>query len=453
MQAHEENVWKATLGIAEAYLAAEAGGACLDARTPEQLLAEVPFGLPEEGLALEDWVDRLKQVMAATPSSSSPRFVNQLFGGRIPEAVAADMLALLANSSMYTFKAAGAQVLVEQAVLGRLLTAAGMSGGEGSFVPGGSAANLAAMLMARNRAVPASRDSGMGGVRGTVYTSVESHYSIRKNAGILGLGRKHVRLIPVTGDGRMDVPALDAAIAADLRNGFVPVLVNATAGTTVRGAFDDIAATGAVAHKYGVWLHVDGALGATVLLSPKWQHLMEGLAAADSLAWNPHKMMGLALQTSVVLVREQGLLAGSLDETADYLFQSHADDFNPGHRSLLCGRRNDALRLWSAWCRIGDRGWEQRVDRQMALAAYAAERIRVGPQLALLEPPPLINVCFNRVGVPAEAVCTALDRYGEIKIGYGQVGETTGIRLVCANPEIGEAGIDVILEACLKVEV
>lgn len=447
MKSNEQRVWRDIAQLADAYLAAESDAAPLHACPPETLAAEPVFALGPDGVSHEEWINRLRTIMAATPSSSHPRFVNQLFGGRIPEAVAADALALLANSSMYTYKAAGAQVIVESAVLARLLAAAEMPGGEGSFTPGGSAANLAALLLARTRAFPQIRDEGADGLRATVYTSAESHYSIRKNAGILGLGRNQVRMVPVLADGRMDLDALSASMAADEAAGYVPLAVNATAGTTVRGAFDDIRGVAGVASRYGAWLHVDGALGASLLLSPTWRARLDGIELADSLAWNPHKMMGVALQTSVLLVRQRGSLAASLDETAGYLFQAHGDHYNPGHASLQCGRRNDAFRLWSAWCRLGDRGWADRIDAQMALAQEAARMIAEDPLLELLEPPPSVNVCFNLRGVAPETVCTRLNEKGTLKIGYGQVGERTGIRLVCVNPALGRSGLVRVLDA------
>ncbi len=447
MNEAERKYWQDVVALAEEYLAAEAAAAPLFACPPTTLAADGAFALGPEGVDHQEWINRLRTILAATPSSSQPRFVNQLFGGRIPEAVAADVLALLANSSMYTYKAAGAQVMVENEVLRKMLAAAEMSAGEGSFMPGGSAATLAAMLLARNRTFPRCRDEGVGDQRATVYTSSESHYSIRKNAGILGLGRNQVRLIPVQADGRMDMEALAQCMAADQAAAFTPLMVNATAGTTVRGAFDDIRAAASVARHFGSWLHVDGALGASLLLSPKWRTLLDGIELADSLTWNPHKMMGVALQTSVLLARESGVLAGSLDETADYLFQAHEDDFNPGHRSLQCGRRNDAFRLWSAWCRLGDRGWADRIEKQMALAREATRLIEEDPRLELLEQPPSVNVCFNLRGVSPETVCTQLDETGVLKIGYGQVGDRMGIRLVCVNPELGHEGIERVLDA------
>jgi len=414
-------------------------------RDPERLRRALDLALGADGLEADRVLARLHAILAATPSSSSWRFVNQLFGGREPIATAAEMLAVLPNISMYTFKAGGAQILVEQELIRHMAAKLGLpEAAEGTFAPGGSIANLIAMLLARNAAVPESRDRGIEPGQLTVYTSVEAHYSIPKNAGILGIGRDVVRRIPVDGAGRMRVDLLGERIAADRDQGRRPMLVNATAGTTVRGAFDRLRPIAEIAHAAGAWFHVDGALGATMALCPSRRELVDGIELADSVSWNPHKMMGVPLQCSLLLVARPGALAASLDETADYLFQVHGDELNPGHRSIQCGRRNDALKLWAAWRLLGDQGWDARIRRQLELARLAAERIAADSDLELVEPPPSINVCFEVRGVDSARLCDELDRTGRLEIGWGKVGESRALRLVCVNPALDEHALDQI---------
>jgi glutamate/tyrosine decarboxylase-like PLP-dependent enzyme len=173
---------------------------------------------------------------------------------------------------------------------------------------------------------------------------------------------------------------------------------------------------------------------------------VDGSELADSFAWNPHKMMGIPLQASVILVARRGSLSASLDETADYLFQADVDEWNPGHRSVQCGRRNDAFKLWAAWYHLGDSGWDARIGRQMALARTAAAMIAVDPELELLEQPQSINVCFVVRGRSSEDVCDLLDHDGIIKIGHGQVRGRRGIRLVCVNPDLDKTTLKKILD-------
>ncbi|MCC6785213.1 MAG: aminotransferase class V-fold PLP-dependent enzyme [Planctomycetes bacterium] len=413
---------------------------------PRELRARLGLALGELPTPLHEVLAQLDAILAATPSSSSWRFVNQLFGGREPVAVAAELLASVGNVSMYTFKAAGAQVLVEDELTRHMANKLGMPTAEGSFAPGGSLANLVALLLARDAALPTARDAGMRTGAVAIYASSESHYSVPKSAAILGLGRTALRRIEVDDAGRMRVDRLQDRLLADVRAGVRPLAIVATSGTTVRAAFDPLRELSALARKHGAWLHVDGALGASFVQSRAHAHRVDGIDLADSVSWNPHKLMGVPLQSSLLLVRHRGALAASLDQAADYLFQTHAAEYDPGHRSLQCGRRNDALKLWAAWKHLGDAGWDARIERQMALARFAAERVAADPGFELLEPPAAVNVCFCVRGVDSAAVCDRLYRSGRLSIGHGQVGERRALRLVCVNPDLGEAGIERILD-------
>jgi len=419
----------------------EGGGAGAVDGDPDRLGEALALALPTRGRPLEDVVDHVAQVLAATPFTSGNRFFNQLFGGRQPAAVAAEMMAPLANSSMYTFKVAGPQILVEREVLRRLLRLVHWDSGEGLFAPGGSLSNLTAMLVARNRALDSCRDDGLDGTRLTFYASEKAHYSIRKNAGILGVGRQAVRTIPTDDAGRMRAGLLEEKIVADIAEGARPTCVVATAGTTVLGAFDPVAEIGEVSRRFGVWLHVDGALGGTVLLSPVHRELLSGIENADSLTWDAHKMMGVPLICSALLMRERGHLAANLDESADYLFQGPEDNLDPGRRSIQCGRRNDALKLWAAWQHLGDDGWAQRVDRQMELANFAARTIREAQGLVLVHEPQSVCVCFEVPGFDSARVCDWLLAERGIRIGHGEVDGHSVIRLVCVNPDLMETDL------------
>jgi sulfinoalanine decarboxylase/sulfinoalanine decarboxylase/aspartate 1-decarboxylase len=358
----------------------------------------------------------------------------------------AEVLTTVVNSSMYTFKVAGPQVLIEQEVVARMCAKVGFGAGEGILAPGGSLANLTAMTIARNEAVPGVRENGFGGASYTVYTSAAGHYSTRKNAGILGLGRSRVCEVAIDGNGRMDVGRLRQAITVDREAGFKPILINATAGTTVLGVFDPLRDIAEVAAEEGVWMHVDGALGGSVLLSKRHRHLVEGSELADSFTWNAHKMMGVPLACSAILIKKKGLLEKHFSEVAPYLFQADGDDLNPGTKSIQCGRRNDALKVWAAWLYHGDEGYGRRVEHLFDLAGHAASRIDDDPGLVLVTQPESINVCFEVKGVSSAEICRRLDDDRRLKVGFGDVDERQAIRLVCVNPDFGAEDIDRALD-------
>jgi glutamate/tyrosine decarboxylase-like PLP-dependent enzyme len=412
---------------------------------PHQLYEELGIKLGHDGADFDEVVERVRRLLRATPSTAGKRFVNQLFGGRDAIATMAEMLTPLLNTSLYTYKVAGPQVLVEQEVLGRMAAKVGYPDGEGMLIPGGSLANMTAMIIARNEAVEGIREEGVGGRQLVVYTSDQSHYSIRKNAGMTGIGRRNVREVATSELGKMKVAELRRMIAEDLDHGRRPLMVVATAGTTVLGAFDPIEEIAEVAAEHGLWLHVDGAFGGSLLLNQEHRHLLSGSHLSDSFTWNPHKMMGVPLSCSALLLQRRGLLTRHLNESADYLFQADEDRLNPGTRSIQCGRRNDAIKLWAAWQLHGDAGYDARVARQLALARRAAEMIEADPELVLSLPPESINVCFEVRACSSAEICSWLDSEGRLKIGHGMANGRCAIRLVCVNPELTEEDLAAIL--------
>ncbi|MFT5478639.1 MAG: glutamate/tyrosine decarboxylase-like PLP-dependent enzyme [Planctomycetota bacterium] len=401
---------------------------------PEKLLDELPLELPEQGLSFDEVAERLRAVVEATPSTAPGRFYNQLFGGREPFAVLGDVLATALNNSMYTYKVAGPQVLLENGLIERMGNLMGYSSHEGTFTPGGSLSNLCAMLLARDHACPNFRERGMDGSRLRVYTSVDSHYSVPKAAAILGVGRANVVGIPVDERGRMLAPALALAIDADVAAGHVPLMVNATAGTTVLGAFDPIAELADVCEPRDVWLHLDGAFGATMVFDERYEECFEGSERVDSIAWDAHKLMGVPLTCSVLLLRERGLLKASFDEAAGYLFQTEDDQWNPGTRSIQCGRRNDALKLWTNWLHHGTAGYRARTERMRDLALLAAECVRKSPSMKLVKEPESLTVCFTVEGSSPESICEALQETGLAMVGHALVEGKPVVRLAIVDP-------------------
>ena len=316
--------------------------------SPDELKGRFPLMPPASGIDDDTLFDRLEALVAATPRTTTRRFYNQLFSGRDDFGSVGEILAAFLNSSMYTFKAAGPQVVLERELVGHMGRRIGYPDADGTFVPGGSMANLAGMLLARNRIRPESRDAGVDGPRLAFYASACCHYSVPKAAGILGIGRDQLHHVEVDERGRMLPEALRKRIESDLAAGQQPFLVMATAGTTVRGAYDPIEPIADVCEEFGLWLHVDGAMGGSAVMSDTHRSLLEGSERSDSFAWDAHKLLGVPLSCSAILVRERGQLFDSLSEQASYLFQNDSE-YDLGEISLQCGRRNDALKLWAAW--------------------------------------------------------------------------------------------------------
>jgi sulfinoalanine decarboxylase/sulfinoalanine decarboxylase/aspartate 1-decarboxylase len=236
----------------------------------EELYERLDLSLGRTGISEKEFELALKDLVMKTPRTATNGFFNQLFGGRNDKAVLGDLLAVVLNNSMYTYKAAGPQIGVEKTILREVCNIVGWNNmADGTFAPGGSMTNFMSMVMARDAYDKDIRHNGAN-KRMTVYTSKESHYSIPKNAAFSGVGRDHVRYVPADAEGKMDPMALKKMIEEDIQNGFAPIMVNLTAGTTVLGAFDPIRSVRQVCDDHGVWLHVDGAYCGSVIFSEKY---------------------------------------------------------------------------------------------------------------------------------------------------------------------------------------
>lgn len=172
---------------------------------------------------------------------------------------------------------------------------------------------------------------------------------------------------------------LEKAIESVVESGRKPFFVNATAGTTVMGAFDQFHRIADICQRHNIWMHVDGCLGGTAILSNKYAHLLAGVERADSLAWNPHKTLGAPLQCSIVVFKHKGLLHECNSANADYLFQQdkfYDISYDTGDKSVQCGRKVDAFKIWLMFKARGANGLSELVDNAFDCARYFTDEIR-----------------------------------------------------------------------------
>ncbi|MFO7563415.1 MAG: pyridoxal-dependent decarboxylase [Enhygromyxa sp.] len=430
---------------------------------------------PERLLAAIDETLRL------SVHTASPRFFNQNFAGPDPTALAGDWIATALNTTGATFEMAPVFTLMELHLLRRLASLAGLPLAAcepgrpppraGLMLAGGSLSNLHALQLARHRVAPQLREQGAAaGPRFCVFTSAHAHYSIRKAAQLLGIGSGQVLRVAVDGCGRMRPDALERAIAEARRAGLIPLAVNATAGTTVVGAFDPLEPIAAICRREDLWLHVDGCFGASLLFSPAQRRWLAGIEQADSIAWNLHKMMGIPQQCSVLLVRRPEQLRECFAEQAEYLFQPdkpHAE-LDSGDLAFPCARRIDVLGAWLSWKRWGDAGMAARIDKAVANADSLRERIVAArPQFGAAHPGGPCNVLFwwlpaalrpfalesadpatrARLHALTAAIKADLRGRGAVMLGFSPIdGGPNCFRMLFMNPEVEREDIELLLD-------
>lgn len=407
----------------------------------KMLYDSIDLELRDEPTIDEAFKNTLKDIIKSTPKTASKAFFNQLFGGRISRSTLGDLLAVMLNNSMYTYKVAGVQVGIEKIILQNICTRIGYGeSSDGTIAPGGSMCNYMAMLMARDAFDNSIRNEGVSH-KLIAYTSNTSHYSVTKNASFVGIGRHQVRSVKTNAKGEILAIDLELQIKKDLEKGYHPFFVNATAGTTVLGAFDDVVSISKICKTHKLWLHLDGAYCGSVIFSKKYKHLVKGIEYTNSFSFNAHKMLGTPLGCSIIVTQDKKHLYQSFSNDADYLYQTDDDAFNLGKTSLQCGRRNDALKLWTLWKSVGNDGLESIVNLQFFLADVARRYIKSNTDYTLYSFDDSISVCFNYKGISAKTLCTKLYEHSKLMVGYGTFRDDTFVRLVTINTQVEENDI------------
>ena len=207
---------------------------------PKDLYDKIDLTLDDKPAIDNDFKKTLHQLILSTPKSSSKYFFNQLFGGRHSKAVLGDLLAVLLNNSMATYKISGPQVGVEKEIIKKVCDIIGYNNKPGGTFPtGGSMSNFMSLIIARDNKNKEIINNGFKD-NFIAYTSENAHYSMAKSASFSGLGKENVRYIKCNEYGQMDFKLLESQIKNDLNNNLTPFYINATAGTTVLCAFDNI---------------------------------------------------------------------------------------------------------------------------------------------------------------------------------------------------------------------
>ena len=407
----------------------------------KDLLQKFNLSLNNEGLEDKELKELLKDLILHTPKTSGKLFFNQLFGGLNSKAVLGDLLAVLLNNSMATYKIAGPMVEVEKEILRKISQLISYPDSSGGTLPtGGSMSNFMALIISRDKKCSKSRISG--NTQNLIcYTSENSHYSIGKNASFSGIGRENVRYIKTNEKGEMIPDLLRTEIEKDKEKAFIPFFVNATLGTTVMGAIDPIYDISKICKQHDLWLHIDGCYSGSVIFSKKYKHFVKGIEHSDSFCFNPHKTLGTPLSTSIFLVKNQKDLHDSFSNKAEYLYQTDDDEYNLGQTSFECGRRNNALKFWTLWKSVGTNGIAKMVDQNYHLANVARDYVTNNKDYTLYSFEDSLSVCFNYKNYDPKIICTELYNHNKLMIGYGKHKGNEFIRLVSINRENSEENI------------
>ncbi|MFJ7996844.1 pyridoxal phosphate-dependent decarboxylase family protein [Streptomyces sp. NPDC096310] len=363
------------------------------------------------GLGVSAVLARLTELLAhGSADPADPACAAHLHCPPLAIAVAADLAVSALNPSQDSWDQAPAATTLETLLLQEMARLVGYDDtrAAGVLTSGGTESNLMGLMLARDRVLGAAtgRQVELSGVaasgsagRPRILASAAAHFSVQRAAALLGLGEDAVVPVAVDHELRMDPRALAAALDGCAARGELPVAVVATAGTTDTGAVDPLRACAALAAAHGAWLHVDAAYGGGALLSDRLAPLLDGLALADSVSLDWHKLGWQPAAAGIFLVRASETYA-SLARRAVYL--NPADDEDAGYPSLLglslrTTRRADAFKIAVTLRALGRDGLGRLVDACRELALAGAHGVREHPRLALHSEPVLTAFLFRYV--------------------------------------------------------
>jgi len=298
----------------------------------------------------------------------------------------------------------------------------------GLLVSGGSMANFAGLAAARSSkaGVDVVREGvAAAGRRMCVYVSEESHYSVAKAAGMLGLGESNVRAVKTDACLHIDLEDLERLVEEDRAAGHLPFCVVANAGTTATGAFDPLAQVADFARRNDLWMHVDAAYGGFAALAPSARHFFAGIEQADSIALDPHKWLYLPVGCGCVLYKDPATARAAFAHGADYtrtigLENDEAFAFWDYGPELT--RPFRALDLWMLFKFVGAERLGQAIEDNIACAKYFEELVKASDDFEMLAPVELSIFCFRYV---PKGFTGDLDAFNErLLVGVQRAGST-----------------------------
>ncbi len=386
-------------------------GAPLHALSPEALHERWPGQIPEEGLG--DPVERIGELLPYAHHLHHPGYVGHQVAPPLPAASLVEMVTALLNNGMAIYEMGPTHVLCERRVVAFLNEQIGWGAdSDGILTHGGSLGNLTALLAARQ--AKAGFDVWKQGseVPLAFLASAQNHYCIDRAVRLMGWGAGGVETVEVDGRYRLDPDRLEAALQRARDRGRKVLGVVASDCTTSTGSFDPIDAIADFCEANDLWLHVDGAHGASFLLhEPSRRDLLRGIERADSVVWDLHKMMLMPALITGVLFRESRRSYEAFAQEASYLFQAADPEsqwFNVGQRTLECTKRGLGATAYTLLRIYGVGFFREYLDRMLRLTRSFVQMLQQREEFALAIEPQANIVCFRYLAPGSVAEQNAL---------------------------------------------
>ncbi len=322
----------------------------------------------------------------------NPKYLGHQVSASLPLTVISSAVIAYLNQSLPVYEMGMVGNALEKIITGHLIKK--LKFGEeasGIITSGGTMANLTALLSARSDFDEKDYHNLV------VFVSGEAHYSIERAAKIMGLPVSNVIKVPVDDNFQLKTELLDDLYEKSVSAGKKVLCIVGCACSTALGVYDDLNAIGNWAHKNKVWFHVDGAHGAAVVYSPKYEALLNGIDKADSVILDFHKLLMVSSVSTALLYKNGVYAKKTFAQKADYLFggQEQDDWYNSGKTTFECTKPMHILNTYAILRIYGETIYEQNIDRLYGLAEEFANIIQDNGNFELAIRPQSNIVCFR----------------------------------------------------------
>ena len=376
-----------------------AKGAVLAPKDPNELLeslAPISNAAPVPG----EFERLLGEVMAHTNHVHHPSFIGHQVSAPVPASVLADMASALLSNGMAIYEMGQMHTAMERRVLQWLSAQVGFTAqSDGVLTHGGSLGNLTALLAARQ--AKAGYDVWTEGQRGpmSVLVSDQAHYCVARAVQCMGWGAKGAATVPTDDRFRMRPDALEETLRRVQDDGRQVLAVVASSCSTAAGSFDPLDEIADFCAEHDLWLHVDGAHGASLALSERYSPVLRGIHRADSVTWDLHKLLALPALNTAVLFRDGQRSYEAFAQEASYLFDDtdRGEWFQIGQRTMECTKRGLSVVAYTMLQSLGTRFFQDHVERLVGIAHALADEIQTAEDFELATYPDANILCFRHL--------------------------------------------------------
>ncbi len=411
---------------------------------------------PEETLTIDEALQEIKELyLDHTISFQHPTYVAHLNCPVVLPALLGDLIASAVNTAVETWDQSTAATLIEEEVIRWISDLFHFpASSDGVFTSGGTQSNFMALLMARDHYAYTHyglniKQHGWSDVvsKFRIFCSEKAHFSIKKNAALLGMGYDAV--IPITTDThmKMDPHALALSIEREKQKGNIPIAVVATIGTTDFGSFDPLEPIATIAKESKIWLHADGAYGGCYVLTETHTKQLKGIEHADSITIDFHKTLFQPVCSSAFIAKEKENFK-YISHYADYLnpLESRNEEQpNLIEKSIQTTRRFDALKLWFTLKMTGVKTIAYFLETVHHLAVALYHSIKDDPCFEMAHQPELSTLVFRykAMGITANSMHDTINMYikntlfksGQASVASTKLDGSVYLKFTLLNPK------------------